>query len=125
MATVTEILDRGSKATGLRSTGAERTVALQALQNAYRRAVADAEAALSLASYTFVASSDDYSLSTLCSEQPIRIYHVSVASQGADLPVQQVSFQELLDARDTSDTVGTPFYYATVSGRRGEDLVPR
>ena len=68
MATVTELLDRASRITSLRATGAERTMALAALNDAYGRSVMDAECSLSTYTYTFVASSDDYALTTICSE---------------------------------------------------------
>lgn len=114
MATVTELLDRASRITGLRNTGTERTIALQALQNAYRRVVMDAEATPANASYTFVAKSDTYSLATLCGATPVRLLHVGLQSSGGRMNLEQTSMQELMDYRQTENAEGIPCLYATI-----------
>lgn len=114
MATVTQLLDRGCRITGLRTTGTERELALQALQDAYTRAVLDSECSLSTVAYTFVASSDNYDLSTILGEQPLRLYHVSLTTSAGNTPMQQVSFQELLDIRENNNSPGPSYVYATV-----------
>lgn len=118
MPTVTQILDRGSRITGLRTSSTERALALAALQQAYRRAVMDAEVSLSSFDYTFLTAEDDYALTDVCDEQPTRLYHVAMTSQGDEVPVQQTSFQELLDMRDNSVGNGGPGYYATIGFER-------
>lgn len=118
MATVTALLDRASKLTGLRTTGTERALALQALQDAYTRSVMDAECSLTNATYTFIASSDDYSLTTMLAEAPTRLYSVSLGASGSTTPVQQVSLQELLEHREVGSGVGTPTMYATIGFER-------
>lgn len=114
MATVTEILNRAARVTGLRMSSSERELALMALQNAYARAVMDAEISLASATYQFTSSDSEYDLSTLLGEQPTRLYHVALDYGGDNCPMQQVSFQELLDLREVSDTYGSPGYYATI-----------
>ena len=118
IATVVQLLDRASKLTGLRTTGTERELALQALQDAYSRAVMDAECSLATVSYTFVAASDDYSLTTMLAEQPTRLYQLSLVNSGVTTPLQQVSYQELLEMRDGVDANGSPTYYATIGFER-------
>lgn len=110
MPTVTEILDRGSKITGLKPTGSERLLALQSLQDAYRRALLDTECSVVFENHSFLTSQDDYTFSVIGIGQPLKLTHVSVNDQA----VQQVSFQELLDLRDSYNGAGTPRYYATV-----------
>lgn len=114
MPTVTALLDRGSRVTGLRTTGTERALALEALQDAYRRAVLDAECYPELDSYTFVASSDNYSLLTMLGKQPGKLMHVTLNASTQPYHLQQVSHQELLDMRAAEDASGTPFYYAVI-----------
>ena len=114
MATVTEILDRGSRITGLRSTGTERVLALQALQNAYRRAMLESECDPQYVSYTVPASADSYTLATILGVTPVRLLHVSMGTAGGRMNLDQVSMQELLDYRETQDAVGIPCMYATL-----------
>lgn len=118
MPTVTEILDRGARITGLRTSSTERALALQALQQAYRRSVMDAELSLSSFDYTFLDDEDDYALTDTCDEQPVRLYHVALTSQGDEIPIQQVSFQELLDIRDNNTGNSGPGYYAVIGFER-------
>lgn len=114
MATVTEILDRASRVTGLRTSGSERTVALQALQNAYRRAMLESECDPQYVSYTIAASSDDYDLATVLGATPVRLMHVSLGTSGGRMNLQQVSMAELLDNREREEVVGLPCMYATI-----------
>lgn len=114
MATVTQLLDRASQITGLRATGTERIIALQALQNAYRRAMLDSECDPQLSSYTFVASSDSYSLATVCAATPVRLLHVSMGTSGGRMNLEQAGMQELLDYREAQEAVGIPCMYATI-----------
>lgn len=115
MATVIQLLDRACRITGMRTTGTEREIALEALQDAYRRVVIDAECSLDSVAYTVVSSDDSYSLSTILAEEPLRLYHVSVVADGVRRTVQQVSFQELLDERELGEVSGSPYLYA-ISG---------
>lgn len=114
MATVTELLDRGSKLTGLRTTGTERQLALDALQDAYRRALMDTEASVVFDTYTFVSSADDYTFATMLGEQPLKLSHVTLSDSDGSTPLTQVSFQELLDSREVDVSTGTPYLYAAV-----------
>lgn len=114
MATVTELLDRASRITGLRNTGSERVVALQALQNAYRRAMLDSECDPQYVSYTVVSGADSYTLATILGATPVRLLHVSMGSSGGRMNLDQVSMQELLDYREAQEAVGIPCMYATI-----------
>lgn len=114
MPSVTQLLDRASKLTGLRTTGSERVLALQALQDAYNRAVMDSECNLSYATYSFLTSSDTYLLTDVLLEQPTRLYHVTLDVGGTDVPLQQVSFQELLEKKERGLDTGSPMVYSTV-----------
>lgn len=114
MATVTQILDRASKVTSLKATGDERTIALQSLQNAYRRAVSDAEIPAVPVSYTFVSAADYYSLSTILGVEAVKLLHVSLQSGGGRMLLDQTGIQELLDNRNVQEAVGTPCLYATI-----------
>ena len=114
MATVTQLLDRASRVTGLRTTGSERIVALQALQNAYRRSMMESECDPQYVSYTVPANSDSYTLATILAATPVRLMHVSMGTSGGRMPLQQVSMQELLDYRESQEAVGIPCMYATI-----------
>ena len=114
MATVTQLLDRAAQLTGLRTSGTERTLALQALQNTYRRALLDTECDPTYVSYTFSSSDDSYSLATLLSDTPVRLLHVSLTTSGGELPMSQVSSRELFDMRAVQEAQGTPRLYSTI-----------
>lgn len=118
MPTVTELLNRGSRITGLRTTGSEREIALEALQDAYRRALIDAEAYPEMVSHTITEVGDTYILETMLGEAPAKLLHVSQTTAANPFPLQQVSHQEILDLRDLSTTQGTPAYYAAVGWDR-------
>lgn len=108
MPTVTQILDRAAKYTGLRLTGTERALALQALQDAYARSVVDSEIRLVKAEHTFTQGLPEYAIADLVGSQPMKLYHVSMN----DKQIHQTSFQELLDYRNVGSDFGG--HYATI-----------
>lgn len=114
MATATQILDRACRITGLRTTGSERALALQALQDAYIRSVLDSECSLSSTTYNIPSVADSYSLTTITTTAPMRLYYVGISSNGQNYPLQQVSYAELLERRELDSLPGSPTIYATV-----------
>lgn len=125
MATVTNILDRAARITGLRMTSTERDLALEALQDVYRQVVSQTESYLSTATYNVTESVDGYALDDVLSGvAPLKLAHVSIENGGVQSPLQQVSLQELLDLRDTfTGEGGSPFYYAA-NGFTGLEFYP-
>lgn len=116
MATVTQILDRAARITGLRMTAGttERALALAALNDVYARAVSEAETHLDYASYTIPTSEDVYYLADICSEEPQKLVDVSLNDQLGLGPLQQVSFPELREEHESHLSAGSPYMYAVV-----------
>lgn len=128
MATVAEILNIASKVTGLRAeaTGAEVDVALVAINNAYLRAVLDAELVGEDAEYTVTASADTIKATAVAQGQVYRVQHLRLLSSGSRIPLQQVSRQEIQDYRAAEDVQGLPAMYsvAMVAGEPKIDFYP-
>lgn len=115
MSNPAEMIGRATQVTGLRSVagGRERALALDSLNNAYKRVLMDTECAITSNTYTFVAAASSYTLTTVTAgATPMKIYHVAYNSGGGPLGLDQCSYQELLDHRAMEDTVGTPALYA-------------
>lgn len=128
MATVAEILNIASKVTGLRAEagGAETDIALAAINNAYLRAVLDAELVGEDAEYTVTASADTIKATAVAQGQVYRVQHLRLLSAGTRVPLQQVSRQEIQDYRAVEDVQGLPAFYsvAMVAGEPKIDFYP-
>lgn len=111
MATVTQLLDRGCNVTGLRNTGSERALALQALNNSYMRAVADAE--LRVAQVAQAAAGTPSVDTEWPLPSALKLRGVSVLRHGAQCPLEQVSEDEfLMHASVPGGGDGIPRYFA-------------
>lgn len=97
MATVTDILKIAAKLSGLRADDAESDVALMALNKAYLRACLDCELSADDASYTVTAATGNLAATAISGYKVMRVQHVRIQSQNQNLPIQQVSRQELQD----------------------------
>lgn len=83
MATVTQLLDRGSQLTGLAASGTERTLALYSLQDVYNEVVEECDLNETDASFTFDESKRTWSLSTDMSLSDVyRIKHIRRTTTG-------------------------------------------
>lgn len=111
MATVTAMLDRLSYYTGQRSTGIERAMGLAALDSAYNEILSETRCKMSLTTYTFTASSDTYSLSTMLGEVPMRIHGIDHVSSLNRIPLQERPIGDLMQYRQSADTIGEVYYY--------------
>lgn len=125
MATVTQLLDRGSMVTGMRRLGEERDMALFALNNAYLRAVSDADVGDSQVSGAFGSAADVYAFASILSGSPapLKLTYVGIETGGGTSTVEQVSMQELMDMRMTSEALGYPIAYA-INGFNGISFYP-
>ena len=111
MATVTALLDRISYYTGLRSTGVERSMALTALDSAYNEIVSETRCKVGLSTYTFVASSDSYSLATMLGEVPMRIVGIDHVSSLNRVPLHERPIGDLMQFRQAATDIGEVYYY--------------
>lgn len=115
MATVTELLDRGVQLTGLRSSGTERTLALNALQNAYTRTVMESECYIATASYTFAASTNEYSVSAVCGTTPLKIRNMVMVDGGLSRTLHGTSEDQLIGRlRNDNVATGNTYLYAAL-----------
>lgn len=115
MATVTELLDRGVQLTGLRNTGTERILALNALQNAYNRAVLESECYIATATYTFVASTNEYAVSAVCGVTPMKIRNMVMLDGGLSRTLHGTSEDQLINRlRNDNVSSGNTYLYAAL-----------
>lgn len=99
MATVTQLLDRGSQITGLQNTGTERELARLSLEDVYRNVVSETEVRERTISHTFSTTSDEYLLEDLgFSTLPLKIKSITYSgSAPGSYRLKHVSEDELLE----------------------------
>lgn len=118
MATVTELLDRACYVSGLRTTGSERTLVKQALNDAYLNVVMDSECYEESATKTVSSSADIYDLSSDFSLGPTELLKIKniVFTQGTQAlyPLKHVSENEFNEWRNGYGAAGTPMVYCII-----------
>jgi hypothetical protein len=120
VSTVSEILDRASKITGLKLTGNERTFAHQSFKAWYKKVLRKSGASDAITTYTFVGSSDDYLWTTiLAGSSPSRINGLWVVHGGGGLtPIKNVGLAELMEHRMGAASPGIPELACGLGTRR-------
>lgn len=127
MATVSDILSMASKLSGLRAESAEQDIALMAANKTYLRACLDCELSGDDVTYTVTAHSERLAASAIAGVPVLRLQHLRLSSSQQNLPVQQVSRQEIQDYRAVSNgETGIPEKYsvAYVGGEPTVDFFP-
>lgn len=114
MATATQILDRASMVTGLFSTGNERTLAFQALQNAYVRSLMDSEAVVSSTSASLTAGTNEYTISTLFGVTPLKIRDMILVNGNDYVQLDRVPEDRLFEDDLGPQYNGYPQEYAAL-----------
>lgn len=118
MATATQILDRASMVTGLFSTGNERTMGFQALQNSYIRAVMDAQVMISTATASLTASTSEYTISSAFGVTPLRITDMTLIS-GTDIRQLKAMPESWITENDINSQYSAyPEYFATLGSSK-------
>lgn len=107
MATVTEILDRAALLSGQQTTGVERTLALQALNNVYQDVNLEVGCVQTTATHTISTSSNEYDISALITaDDVLRLRHIFFSGGGNTYPLKHVTEGQTLDQRHESVTGG-------------------
>lgn len=134
MALVSEILDRASRITGLRDTGSEREIGLQAINDAYLDILMETTSVVYQFTHQFVASSSVYPLlddiSALTVDDIVLPEHLGLLSvvydngSGYSYPLKQISEQEMLNYQEGINTVGYTKFYSML-GHKLMRVYPR
>lgn len=115
MATVTEILDRGSHVTGLLTTGTERTLALNALNDVYLDAILATGCHQNQSTHTFSTSAGIYTLSTdLSLSDCMQIIDITISSGAYNRKLAQKPVSWITQRRSGLAVAGLPRNFAMV-----------
>lgn len=113
MATTAQLITRISQLTGLAESGAEDTLMLQALNDAYNRSLLYSGANEISADYTFVSAADDYAWSTLiAAADAMKIESMTYVQGSATHRLVPKSPDAILEMRRAGSSSGIPQYYA-------------
>lgn len=112
MATVTQLADRVCQNTGLLTTGTERTLVIQALNDAYQRAVEESGCYRVVTTATLTSGQAGYDWSSdLSVSDALRIVSIRVDGSTDDLPLRAVSEAEFRRLSLGNQSNGTPIVY--------------
>ena len=115
MATTAQLITRISQLTGLAESGAEDTLMLQALNDAYTRSLLYSGANEISADYTFVSAADDYAWSTIISAADVmRVESLVYVSGSSTYPLAPKSQDAILSLRRSTSSSGIPRFFAAM-----------
>lgn len=117
MASASAILDRCSQNSGLKLTGNERQLLLDALNAFHKRVLRMSRVSETVASYSVTASASSYAASTLCGTATVGLHSIRVADGSTTRQLVRKSLDFLLDQQliDASSQ-GYPEFYAIQGG---------